>query len=80
MFWGGSAFISPFGKAVVEAHGQEEELLIHNIDSESLKRARIQTPLLRDERPHMVRSHLARFLDDPDAERGIQAQDNSPSS
>jgi predicted amidohydrolase len=77
MFWGGSAFISPFGSAVVEAHGEVEELLVHTIESESLKRARIQTPLLRDERPHMVRSHLARFLNDPDVQRGIEVQDES---
>lgn len=67
MFWGGSSVLNPFGFSVAEAHAEEEELLVHRIDSESLKRARMQTPLLRDARPELVRRHLARLLDDPDA-------------
>jgi predicted amidohydrolase len=69
MFWGGSSVTSPFGHTLAEAHGEDEQLLVHTIDSEELKRARIQTPLLRDARPEMVRLHLARLLDDPDALR-----------
>ena len=75
MFWGGSSITSPFGATVAEAHGEEEELLVQHIDSESLKRARIQTPLLRDARPELVRVHVARLLDDPDALRVIAGPD-----
>lgn len=71
MFWGGSSFLNPFGKQVAEAHAEEEDLLVHAIDSHVLKRARMQTPLLRDARPELVRISLARLLDDPDA---LQAQ------
>ena len=67
MFWGGSSVISPFGLQLAEAHAEEEALLCHTIDGETLKRARMQTPLLRDARPELVRTHLARLLEDPDA-------------
>jgi predicted amidohydrolase len=69
MFWGGSSVTSPFGATVAEAHAEEEDLLVYHLTSEPLKRARIQTPLLRDAKPELVRVHLARLLEDPDALR-----------
>ncbi|MHC4380122.1 MAG: nitrilase-related carbon-nitrogen hydrolase [Planctomycetota bacterium] len=77
LFWGGSSFLNPFGKQVAEAHAEEEDLLVHTIDSQSLKRARMATPLLRDARPELVRIHLARLLEDPDALQ-VQRQESSP--
>ena len=43
LFWGGSSVSNPFGHAVAEAEAEEEDLLVHTIDSQSLKRARMQT-------------------------------------
>jgi predicted amidohydrolase len=68
-FWGGSMVVSPFGFAVAEAPGQDDALLSHRLDDDALRRARIATPLRRDARPELVRVHLARLLDDPDALR-----------
>jgi len=67
MFWGGSSVLNPFGTQVAEAHAEEEDFLCVDIHSDALKRARIATPLLRDARPELVRTHLARLLNDPDA-------------
>ncbi len=69
LFWGGSMMVSPFGFAVAEAPGQDDALLLHRLEDESLRRARIATPLRRDARPDLVRLHLARLLADPDALR-----------
>ncbi len=69
LFWGASSVVTPFGKTVAEASGEEEELLLHRLSSDPIRRARMTTPLLRDAKPDMVRRHLARLLDDPDALR-----------
>ncbi len=67
MFWGGSSILNPFAATIAEANAEEEELLIHSLRADALKRARMQTPLLRDAKPDLVRLHLARLLQDPDA-------------
>ncbi len=74
LFWGGSLVISPFGFAAAEAPGQDDALLAHRMDDESLRRARIATPLRRDARPELVRVHLARILQDPDALRATPTE------
>ncbi|KAA3611898.1 MAG: carbon-nitrogen hydrolase [Planctomycetota bacterium] len=73
MYWGGSLVISPFGHPLAEAEGEVESLLLHRIESDPVRRARIFTPLLRDSHPDLVRRQLARILDDRDA---LQAQRN----
>lgn len=69
MFWGASSVVSPFGKTVAEASGDQEELLLQRLSSDPLRRARMTTPLLRDAKPDMVRRQLAQLLQDPDALR-----------
>lgn len=49
-FWGGSEIIDPFGERMVKAAYFEEELLYAEIDLDTVRRARIKSPLLRDER------------------------------
>ena len=66
MFWGGSTVVGPFGYPLAEA-GDEEQLLGYAIDDDALRRARVQSPLLRDARPDLVRRQLAQLLQDPDA-------------
>lgn len=66
MFWGGSSVLDPFGE-ILASGGQEEELILANMESGPLRRARMGTPLRRDAKPELIRRHLARLLDDPDA-------------
>lgn len=49
-FWGGSEIIDPFGQRIAKAAYFEEELLLADIDVDIVKRARVKSPLLRDER------------------------------
>jgi predicted amidohydrolase len=74
LFWGGSMIVTPFGFVAAEAPGQDDALLAHRLDDDSLRRARIATPLRRDARPELVRVHLARLLQDPDALRATPSE------
>jgi predicted amidohydrolase len=49
-FWGGSEIIDPFGEIIAKASYHEEELLFGEIDIDAVRRARVKSPLLRDER------------------------------
>lgn len=75
LFWGGSLIVTPFGHVAAEAPGGEEALLADRMEEDPLRRARIATPLRRDARPDLVRIHLARLLEDPDALRGADPAD-----
>ncbi len=67
IYWGSSSVHSPFGNCVAQAKGEDEDLLIHQIGGEEIRRARMFTPLRRDEKPDLVRRKLAQLLNDPDA-------------
>lgn len=49
-FWGGSELIDPFGQLIVKGSYHNEELLFGEIDIDAVRRARVKSPLLRDER------------------------------
>jgi predicted amidohydrolase len=49
-FWGGSEIIDPFGSLVVKASYSDEEIIFGEIDIDAVRRARVKSPLLRDER------------------------------
>jgi predicted amidohydrolase len=66
LFDGESAINSPMGGVVASAHQSEEELLIYQLNSDALKRARVETPLLRDAQANLVRRQLAIISNDPD--------------
>ncbi|MBC8329702.1 MAG: carbon-nitrogen hydrolase [Planctomycetes bacterium] len=78
MYWGASSVVTPFGQRAAEAAGEHEELLLHRLSSDPTRRARMFTPLRRDARPDLVRRHLARLLEDPDALKA--AGDEAPAS
>jgi predicted amidohydrolase len=59
-FWGGSEVVAPDGTVVARAPDFEEHLLIAEIDPGLVARERDRNPLIRDERPDLVQSHLAR--------------------
>lgn len=63
-FWGGSRVIDPFGKLVARIEGFEPAHVGTTIDTQTLRRARVATPLLRDAKPWL----LARALERIDAE------------
>lgn len=73
-FWGGSEVIGPSGAGVLQAPLHEEGLFVAAIDPHELRRERIATPLLRDERPEVVLRQLdriARSRASEDAEEDI---------
>lgn len=60
-YWGGSEIVGPGGEVVARAAQLEEELLIGVLSSERVRRARIISPLLRDERLDVTMRELARI-------------------
>ena len=59
-FWGGSCILGPDGSAVAAAPLFEEALLIAEIDTDALRRARLKLPTLRDEQSELVRHEMGR--------------------
>lgn len=62
VFPGGSWVIDPNGEFLVKSSYMEEALIIQEIDLNQLHRSRARLPLLRDERPSLVRRELNRIL------------------
>ncbi|HEX7588102.1 MAG TPA: nitrilase-related carbon-nitrogen hydrolase, partial [Anaerolineae bacterium] len=60
-FWGGSCILAPDGSTVATAPLFEEVLLIAEIDTDALRRARLKLPTLRDEQSELVRHELGRI-------------------
>jgi predicted amidohydrolase len=57
-FWGGSEVVSPTGQTVLSAPTHDEGLFLAQLDLAAVRRERIATPLLRDERPEVVLRQL----------------------
>jgi predicted amidohydrolase len=57
-FWGGSEIVAPSGRTVFSAPAHDEGLFMAEIDPSEVRRERIATPLLRDERPEVVLRQL----------------------
>jgi len=60
-FWGGSRVLAPDGSLVADAPLFEETLLVTEIDTDALRRARLKLPTLRDEQSELVRHELGRI-------------------
>ena len=60
-FWGGSEVIDPSGKTLAKAPAHDEKLLFVEIDPADVRRERIQTPLLRDEKLSLTLEELGRI-------------------
>jgi predicted amidohydrolase len=58
-FWGGSHVVDPHGEVVAEA-GPEETVLMADVDLARVAARRAELPLLRDLRPSLLASELAR--------------------
>ncbi len=61
-FWGGSEVVGPDGESVFRAPTHDEGLFLTEIQPAVLRRARIATPLLRDERPEVVIRQLDQII------------------
>ncbi len=61
-FWGGSEVIGPDGETIMQAPLHDEGVFMAEIDLADVRRERVTLPLLRDERPEMVRRQLERIL------------------
>lgn len=61
-FGGGSNIIDPDGEVLVRCPDFEEATTLHTIDLNQLRRTRSRLPMLRDERPHIALTELARIL------------------
>lgn len=64
VFWGGSSVVDPNGEFMTHGCYFDETLIIQDIDLNELHRTRARLPLLRDERPGLVRRELGRILDE----------------
>lgn len=60
-FWGGSRVHSPEGELLATAPQFEEALVVADIDTDALRRARLKLPVLRDEELGLVRRELRRI-------------------
>ena len=61
-FWGGSSVVDPDGEFMTHGLYFDEALIVQEIDMNQLHRTRARLPLLRDERPGLVRRELGRIL------------------
>lgn len=62
-FAGGSYVADPFGDLLLDGAENVEAIYRADLPLASLRRARTQTPLLRDEKPELVLRHLRGLLD-----------------
>jgi predicted amidohydrolase len=60
-FWGGSTIVSPSGEVVLTGAYHETDRPTAEVDFDLVRRERIHTPLLRDERLDVVRAELDRI-------------------
>jgi predicted amidohydrolase len=60
-FWGGSQIIDPFGETEASAKIGAPDLLVHTIDLNKIREARIKMPLRRDEDIPLTHRELARL-------------------
>jgi predicted amidohydrolase len=59
-FWGGSHVLAPNGTLLATAPPFDEALVYAEVDTDALRRARLDLPLLRDEQRELIRHELGR--------------------
>ncbi len=63
-FWGGSEIVAPDGSVAAKGPYFDEALVTGEIDPRAIRRARLVTPLFRDERLGLTIRELSRILDE----------------
>lgn len=61
-FYGGSGVVGPDGHWLDKLTSDDETLMLYTLDRRDVRRARYTTPLVRDERMHLVASQLASIM------------------
>ncbi len=61
-FWGGSEVVDPAGQTIGKAGYLDEQFLVAEVDPAALRRARLASPLLRDERLEITLQEVARLV------------------
>ncbi|HVM29567.1 MAG TPA: nitrilase-related carbon-nitrogen hydrolase [Candidatus Limnocylindrales bacterium] len=61
-FWGGSEVVDPGGQSAYRAPLHDEGLFVVEIDTDEVRRQRVATPLMRDERPELLLRQLERVI------------------
>jgi predicted amidohydrolase len=61
VFWGNSILIGPEGDTVVEAPPYDAALVVGEVDTERVRQARLNNPVLRDERIDLTMRELDRI-------------------
>ncbi len=64
-FWGGSFVADPFGRVIVKASHDREELLFADVDPREVETVRRHWPFLRDRRVDAYGPITHRFIDAP---------------
>jgi predicted amidohydrolase len=59
-FWGGSRIVDPEGKTLMQA-GEEEELIVADLDYDHLRDARYHLPTVRDSNLDLIRREINRI-------------------
>ena len=60
-FPGGSMVVGPGGEVIAQSHTSGEDLILAQLDLEEIRRARLFTPVLRDERLDLTLRELTRI-------------------
>lgn len=60
-FFGGSTVVNPYGDQIAKADRLTEQLLLADLDLDEIRRARYETPLLRDENLDLTIRELSRI-------------------
>jgi N-carbamoylputrescine amidase len=63
-FWGGSFISNPFGTILCQTSHDQEEVMVHEIDTDKTDRYRTHWPFLRDRRIDSYQPITKRFLDE----------------
>lgn len=66
-FSGGSYLSDPFGNLLLDGDENVEAVYKARVSLGAVRRARTATPLLRDEKPNLVKRHLERLLNEENA-------------
>ena len=63
-FWGGSFIANPFGSLIVKASHDREEVIVHEVETDSTDRYRTHWPFMRDRRIDSYQPITKRYLDE----------------